>query len=555
MNAEYRFQADGHRTLGPQPGRVGGTFRMSTIVSRSGEAKSSPSLYESSMRLFLETTKLLKLDPRVALELSEPHHEIMFTITVDINNRLIEFTPEEYAQQGKDFEDLLESHFDPKYYKILASGNVSFQPRVFASSDASIRAGVIRLFGRLYHVRGRQPEQLRCYRVQHNNIRGPYKGGIRYHHEVSLDLFKMLAAEMTWKTAISAIPFGGGKGGIRMDPRNYSADEIERISSRFMYKLKPFIGPNRDIPAPDVGTNSVIMGHFFRQYSDGENEYHTLRGVVTGKDARIWGSEGREMATGRGLFYCIEEWLRHKQSPGPDQLIAPDKVSWKDVDFIVQGYGNVGSAFARIAVQRGAKLVAVNDRDGTIYNPGGIDPEDLQEHVSSATNVKHSVEGYPKARSIGLDEFWRLNAFLFVPAALGGIITAEVANKLQVKLVAEGANGPCTIEGEEALRERGIEIIPDIIANAGGVIVSYYEWLQNNRQEHWSEARVNERLSETIKSNYNIILDIATNRPRRTPEFNSAQYTTGKTHDMRMAAMVLALRRLEDHYKLEGFSQ
>jgi len=528
---------------------------MSTIVSRSGEAKSSPSLYESSMRLFLETTKLLKLDPRVALELSEPHHEIMFTITVDINNRLIEFTPEEYAQQGKDFEDLLESHFDPKYYKILASGNVSFQPRVFASSDASIRAGVIRLFGRLYHVRGRQPEQLRCYRVQHNNIRGPYKGGIRYHHEVSLDLFKMLAAEMTWKTAISAIPFGGGKGGIRMDPRNYSADEIERISSRFMYKLKPFIGPNRDIPAPDVGTNSVIMGHFFRQYSDGENEYHTLRGVVTGKDARIWGSEGREMATGRGLFYCIEEWLRHRQSPGPDQLIAPDKVSWKDVDFIVQGYGNVGSAFARIAVQRGAKLVAVNDRDGTIYNPGGIDPEDLQEHVSSATNVKHSVEGYSKARSIGLDEFWRLNAFLFVPAALGGIITAEVANKLQVKLVAEGANGPCTIEGEEALRERGIEIIPDIIANSGGVIVSYYEWLQNNRQEHWSEAKVNERLSDTIKSNYNIILDIAANRPRRTSEFNSAQYTTGKTHDMRMAAMVLALRRLEDHYKLEGFSQ
>jgi glutamate dehydrogenase (NAD(P)+) len=260
------------------------------------------------------------------------------------------------------------------------------------------------------------------------------------------------------------------------------------------------------------------------------------------------------MATGRGLFYCIEEWLRHRQSPGPDQLIAPEKVSWKDVDFIVQGYGNVGSAFSRIAVQRGAKLVAANDRDGTIYNPGGIDPEDLQEHVASATNVKHSVEGYPKAHGIALDEFWRLNAFLFVPAALGGVITAEVANKLQVKLVAEGANGPCTIEGEEALKERGIEIIPDIIANAGGVIVSYYEWLQNNRQEHWSETKVNERLSDAIKSNYNIILDIAGNRPRRTSAFNSAQYTTGKTHDMRMAAMVLALRRLEGHYKLEGFS-
>ena len=529
---------------------------MASMVTRPGEAKPSQSLYENSMRLFLDTAQLLKLDPRVALELSEPHHEIMFTITVDINNRMVEFTPEEYAQRGKDYEDLLESSLDPKHYNILANGQVSFRPRIFASSDTTVRDGVLRLFGgRLYHIHPRRPEQLRCYRVQHNNIRGPYKGGIRYHHQVSLDLFKLLAAEMTWKTAISDIPFGGGKGGIRMDPRNYSDDEIERISLRFMYKLKPFIGPNTDIPAPDVGTNSVIMGHFFRQYSDGEAEYHRLRGVVTGKDARIWGSEGREMATGRGLFYCIEEWLRHRQSPSADRLIAPEKVSWQDVNFTMQGYGNVGSAFARIAVPRGAKLVAVNDRDGTIYDPAGIDPEALQEYVASPTNVKHSVEGYPKARSIDLDEFWGLDAFLFVPAALGGIINAEVANKLNVKLVAEGANGPCTLDGEEVLRERGIGIIPDIIANAGGVIVSYYEWLQNNRQEHWTEAKVNERLSEAIKSNYNVILDIAANRPRRTPLWDSTRYVTGEPLDMRMAAMVLALRRLEAHYKLEGFSQ
>ena len=528
---------------------------MGAMLSRPGEAKSSPSLFENSMRLFQETAHLLKLDPRVTLELSEPHHEIMFTITVDINNRLVEFTPEEVAQHGATYADLPESQLDPKHYRILASGNISFRPRIFATSNASIRDGVLRLFGgRLYRIHPRHPEQLRCYRVQHNNIRGPYKGGIRYHHEVNLDLFKMLASEMTWKTAISNIPFGGGKGGIRMDPRHYSDDEIERISLRFMYKLKPFIGPNRDIPAPDIGTNSVIMGHFLRQFADGEAEYHTQRGVVTGKDARIWGSEGREMATGRGLYFCLEEWLRHRQSPRPDQLIAPDQVSWQDVDFIVQGFGNVGSAFARIAVPRGARMVAVNDRDGTIYNPSGIDPEDLQEYVSASTNVKHSVEGYPKAQRITLDEFWKLNAFLFVPAALGGCITAEVANKLQVELVAEGANGPCTLEGEEVLKQRRIDIIPDIIANAGGVIVSYYEWLQNNRQEHWSEAKVNDRLAEAIKSNYNVILDIAANRPRHTPHFNSARYTTGKPLDMRMAAMVLALRRLEGHYKLEGFS-
>ncbi|MFQ5599249.1 MAG: Glu/Leu/Phe/Val dehydrogenase dimerization domain-containing protein, partial [Candidatus Krumholzibacteriia bacterium] len=367
-------------------------------------------------------------------------------------------------------------------------------------------------------------------------------------------LFQALAAEMTWKTAIGNIPLGGAKGGIRIDPRNYTEDELERISLRFMYKLKPFVGPNLDIPAPDIGTNAKIMGHFFRQYSDGEEQPHTLRGCVTGKDVRIWGSEGRDMATGRGLFFCLEEWLRHRQSPSLDQMIPPEEVSFEDVDYILQGYGNVGSAFARIAGQRGAKLIAVNDRDGSIYNSNGIDPAELQEYVNSPENLKRSVVGYPKAQSISLDGFWGLNAFLFVPAGLGGVITEEVANKLQVKLIAEGANAPCTPGGEEVLKQRGIEIIPDIIANAGGVIVSYYEWLQNNRQEHWTEMKVNERLAEIIKSNYNIILDIAANRPRRTPLFNSMPYTVGRPLDVRMAAMTLALRRLEGHYKVEGFS-
>jgi glutamate dehydrogenase (NAD(P)+) len=528
---------------------------MSVRVASQGEEQQSGSLYESTMRLFRDTASLLDLDPRVTMELQEPHHELIFHITVDINNRLVAFTDEESARFGKDFEDLPESRLDPQHYTVLANGNISFRPRVFATSEATVRDGVLRLFGgRLYHIQPRRPEQHKCYRVQHNNIRGPYKGGIRYHHAVSLDLFKVLAAEMTWKTAISNVPFGGAKGGIRIDPREFSDGEIERISSRFMYKLKPFIGPNRDIPAPDVGTNAMVMGHFFRQYSDGEPSLHTLRGCVTGKDVRIWGSEGREMATGRGLYFCLEEWLRHKQSPGVDRLIPSDRVSFQDVDFILQGYGNVGSSFARIAVPRGARMIAVNDRDGSIYNPNGIDPEDLQEYVIAAANVKHSVAGYPKAQAIGLDEFWHLNAFLLVPAALGGVVDAHVAERLQVKLVGEGANGPCTPEGEEVLRRRGIEIIPDIIANAGGVVVSYYEWLQNNLQEHWSEAKVNSKLEETIKSSYNIVLDIAANRPRRTPYFNSKRFVVGKPLDVRMAAMVLALRRLDGHYKVEGFS-
>jgi glutamate dehydrogenase (NAD(P)+) len=528
---------------------------MSAIVTSASEERSAPSLYDSSMTLFRETAELLALDPRVALELSEAHYELMFPITVDINNRLVEFSEEDYARHGAQFEDLPESQLDPAHYSVLANGNVSFRPRVFASSTASVRDGVIRLFdGRLYSMHPRHAEQFKCYRVQHNNIRGPYKGGVRYHHEVSLDLFKVLATEMTWKTAISNVPFGGAKGGIRLDPRNFSEDEIERISARFMYKLKPFVGPTRDIPAPDVGTNSMVMGSFFRQYSDGEADYHKLRGCVTGKDVRIWGSEGREMATGRGLYYCLEEWLRHQQSPSVEALMPSAQVSFEDVDFILQGFGNVGSSFARIAVPRGAHMLAVDDRDGAIYNPNGIDPEDLYEYVNSPTNLKRSVLGYPKAEAITLQQFWRLNAFLFVPAGLGDVISEAVANQLQVKLIAEGANAPCTSAGEEVLKQRGIDVIPDIIANAGGVIVSYYEWLQNNRQEHWTEGKVNERLAEAITSAYNIVLDVAANRPRRTPAFNSSRYTLGRPVDVRMAAMVLALRRLEAHYKLEGFS-
>jgi glutamate dehydrogenase (NAD(P)+) len=224
------------------------------------------------------------------------------------------------------------------------------------------------------------------------------------------------------------------------------------------------------------------------------------------------------------------------------------------VSFTLQGFGNVGSNLARILVPHGAKLVAVDDRDGTIYNPGGIDPEDLTRYVYSPQNVKRSVEGYPKAQKISKDEFWRVNAFMFVPAGLGGVVTEDVAHKLAVKVIVEGANAPCTRDGERVILERGIDVIPDIIANAGGVIVSYYEWLQNNRQEHWSEAEVNERLSVAIKSNYNIIRDIAANTPRVTPQYNSKLYTVGRKVPVRIAAMALALRRLEAHYELEGFS-
>jgi glutamate dehydrogenase (NAD(P)+) len=512
------------------------------------------SYYEDSMSFFEQTADVLKMDPRVRMELRQPHHEVIFRITIDIKDRMVPLTPQELGEYGPGLADLPESKLNPEDYTLLASGVISYRPRIFGRSEVAARDGFIKALGNVYRIQMRRPEQFKCYRVQHNNIRGPYKGGIRYHHEVSLDLFKALSAEMSWKCSIAGLPLGGGKGGINVDPRNYSADELERISSRFMYKLKRFVGPNVDIPAPDVGTNSVIMGHFYRQYTDGESEPHRLRGCVTGKDVRIWGSEGREQATGRGLFFCIEEWLRHQQSPAPDRLIDPSLVSYQDMSFTLQGFGNVGSNLARIIVPKGAKMVAVDDRDGTIYNPAGIDPEDLNAYVNSPQNIKRSVEGYTKAERISKEQFWRINAFMFVPAGLGGVIDEHVAENLQVKLVAEGANGPCTREGESVLLERGIEIIPDVIGNAGGVTVSYYEWLQNNLHDHWPESKVNDRLRETIKSNYNIVLDIAADRPRVANNYNSKLYTVGRRVSTRVAAMALALQRLDAHYKLEGFS-
>jgi len=349
---------------------------------------------------------------------------------------------------------------------------------------------------------------------------------------------------MTWKTAIAEVPFGGAKGGIRFDPMLYSSEELEAITTRYVYKLKNLMGPFIDIPAPDVGTNGQVMAYMMRQYTDGEREHHSLRGVVTGKDVRIGGSEGRLKATGQGVVYCIEEWARDRG------------FSIKGARVLVQGFGNVGAATAEILAAQGARIVAVNDAFGTVHADGGLDVVALHRHVhESPSNLKRTVAGFAGGAAISKADFWALDADILVPAALGEEIDGEVAERLRVRLVAEGANGPTTQEGDRVLQARQIDVIPDIICNAGGVTVSYYEWLQNQKLEKWTEADVNQRLERAIKSNYAIIRDIARDTPRRTPLHNSRPYCIGKAVDVRTAAMCLALRRVEAHYLLEGFSQ
>jgi len=501
--------------------------------------KSRRTVYTDAMEIFHRAADLIGLDPRVRLELEEPDYEHIFYVTVKLRERLVPIPKEDHGK----YKDLPESRvtdgLDP-----LADGRFIIRGKALLNGNVTVRDGVIRLRGELFQLRKAEVKRFKAYRVQHNQARGPYKGGTRYHKEGSLDLFKSLAAEMTWKTAIADIPFGGAKGGIKIDPRHYSKEELERITLRYMYRLKDLVGPTRDIPAPDVGTTPEVMGWMMRQYTDGERERHNLRGVVTGKDVRIGGSEGRVKATGQGLAYCIEEWFADR-----DETV-------KGKSFILQGFGNVGSNAAEILCAMGGKLLAVNDADGTIYNPAGIDPVKLVAYAyENPANIKKSVLGYPEAQEISKKDFWEIGADFAVPAALGGEITGEIAEKLKVKMVAEGANGPTTPEADRILQARKIDMIPDIIGNAGGVTVSYYEWLQNLRMEHWTEAEVNARLERAIKTNYRIIRDISQNKPRRTNTHDSRRFCVGREVDPRSAAMVLALKRIEAHYQLEGFSQ
>jgi glutamate dehydrogenase (NAD(P)+) len=360
------------------------------------------------------------------------------------------------------------------------------------------------------------------YRVQHNNVLGPYKGGLRFHPAVDIDEVRSLAAWMTWKTAIAGIPYGGGKGGIQIDPSKYSPTEMERITRRFTYALGSNIGPEYDIPAPDVNTNPQIMAWILDTYLSTMPPHERQRciHVVTGKPVESGGSVGRTKATGQGVVFLIEEWAKDH------------KVDLKNVTYFVQGFGNVGSWAARLMKPHGSKLLAVEDVTGAIQNPDGIDPDDLAGYVQQ----KGGVGGYPKAKAIDHETFMKTKADIFIPAAMERQITEETAHWLNVKLVAEGANGPTELEGDAVLQERKIDLLPDVLCNSGGVIVSYFEWLQNKRSEFWDLEEVDSKLHKKIVCAYRNVKEAA------------QQYKT----DWRTAAYIVALSRLEKVYKERG---
>jgi len=356
------------------------------------------------------------------------------------------------------------------------------------------------------------------YRIQHNNILGPYKGGMRYHEDAGLDDFKALAAMMTWKCALMGLPFGGGKGGIKFNPRGVSRDELSRITRRFFHSLGSNIGPDYDIPAPDVGTNGQTMAWALDTYMNtvGTVSKAAMQGVVTGKPISSGGTLGREKATGQGLVHAIRGWAER------------NKFDLSGKKLVLQGYGNVGSHTALLLSHLGVSLVAVGDHTGYLQNPEGFNAYRLKQYVEQ----NGSIVGYPNGSKISREEFFGVHADIFVPAALENQIGPAEAEALQVRLVAEGANGPCSPEGEEVLKRRGIDVLPDVFANAGGVTVSYYEWVQNKRSEQWTLEEVDARLERAMSDAY-----------ERIEHFAATHHC-----DFRLACYGVALERLTRSY-------
>ena len=353
------------------------------------------------------------------------------------------------------------------------------------------------------------------YRVQHNNTRGPFKGGIRYHQHVDIEEVRSLATLMTWKTSLVDIPYGGGKGGIEIDPSRYSKTELERISRKFFRAIDPIIGVNIDIPAPDVNTNAQVMSWFMDEYSQ---THGYTPGIVTGKPLELGGSEGREAATGRGTAIITRE--------------AAEKwnINLKGAKVVIQGFGNVGSYAAKFLHEYGCKIIGVSDISGGLYDPEGFDLDALFDY-----NYKNrTIDGYQQGKKITNEQLLALECDFLIPAALGSAITDKNVDSLNCKIIIEAANGPVTGEAADKLWEKKIAIIPDILTNAGGVTVSYFEWVQNLQQFKWPEKEINEKLEQKMVSAFNEVYSIR----------------ESKKVPMRIASFMVAIDRVSTAYNL-----
>jgi len=389
----------------------------------------------------------------------------------------------------------------------LSKNNISYlrQPDRELIVNLSVRMddGTVRVF--------------KGFRVQHNNARGPYKGGIRFHPQVNLSEVKALATWMTWKTAVVDVPFGGGKGGVICNPKELSKSELERLTKEYAKAIAPIIGKEKDIPAPDVNTTPQIMRWFRQGYIDATGDDSLA--IITGKPVEEGGSLGRVEATGRGVVYVVQE------------AYSKLGINIKSSSAVVQGFGNVGRIAAKILFDYGVKVIALSDSKGCIHDPHGLDVDKVIEYKEKTK----SVIGYNNSQEITNNELLELKCDVLIPAALENQITAKNANNIKARIVAEGANGPTTPEADKILYEKEIHAIPDVLANSGGVTVSYFEWYQNMHDERWSEEEVNKKLKEKMKKAYDSVYDMAIK----------------KKVNMRMAAYMVAINRVVKAVRLE----
>lgn len=358
------------------------------------------------------------------------------------------------------------------------------------------------------------------FRIQHSTLRGPAKGGVRYHQNVNVDEVRALSAWMTFKCAVAAIPYGGGKGGIVCRPREMSKGELERLTRTYIDKISAIISPNTDIPAPDVGTNAQTMDWMVDEYSKLKGE--SVYGIVTGKSIEIGGSKGRNEATGRGVcFVTLEMMKKYNMKP-------------EDCKIVIQGMGNVGSISAKLLAEEGAKIIAVSDVSCAIYNENGLDIAGIYKYLDSGKNL---LDGYTgDCKRITNAELLELPCDILIPAALENQITAENADRIKAKIIIEAANGPTSVEADEILNKKGVKVLPDILSNSGGVIVSYFEWVQNLQNFYWEEDDVNAKLKRQIVGAFNDVFDA---REKYDCTF-------------RVAAYIVALNRLVTAKKLRG---
>jgi len=356
------------------------------------------------------------------------------------------------------------------------------------------------------------------YRVQHLTTMGPTKGGVRYDEDVNLGEVTALAMWMTWKCALMGLPFGGAKGGVRVDPLGLSRSELQRLTRRYTAEILEVIGPDRDIPAPDLGTDENVMAWIMDTYS--QQKGHAVPGVVTGKPIEIGGSLGRREATGRGVVTCLVEACRHLGLPLEDQRV------------VVQGYGNVGSIAARIVSGLGARVVAVSDVEGGVHAPGGLDLEKVDAWLES----RGELAGLPGAEPVSNEDLLELPCDVLVPAAVQNQITAENADHLRCRLVVEGANGPTSLDADQMLRERGVVVVPDILANAGGVTVSYFEWVQGLQQLFWTAEEVDAKLIALMQRAFRDVHGVS----------------EAKGVDLRTAALLRGIDRVRAAKQLRG---